>query len=73
MYYSCLFVPLHSEIEFTNKRKMKKRVIVSLLAGMALFPSVAQVITTLAPSRQYGLGVLSDPSVGRNRGMGGVA
>ena len=73
MYYSCLFVPLHSEIEFTNKRKMKKRIIVSLLAGMALLPSVAQVSTTLSPYSQYGLGVLSDQSVGFNRGMGGVA
>jgi hypothetical protein len=52
---------------------MKKRIIVSLLAGMALLPSVAQVSTTLSPYSQYGLGVLSDQSVGFNRGMGGVA
>jgi hypothetical protein len=64
---------LQSEIEFTNKRKMKKRIIVSLLAAMALLPSVAQVSTTLSPFSQYGLGVLSDQSAGFNRGMGGVA
>ena len=52
---------------------MKKRIIVSLLAGMALLPSVAQVSTTLSPYSQYGLGVLSDQSLGFNRGMGGVA
>ena len=52
---------------------MKKRIIVSLLAAMALLPSVAQVSTTLSPFSQYGLGVLSDQSAGFNRGMGGVA
>ena len=52
---------------------MKKRIIVSLLAGMALLPSVAQVSTTLSPYSQYGLGALSDQSLGFNRGMGGVA
>ena len=73
MYCSCLFVPLHTEIEFSKERKMKKRIIVSLLAGMALLPSVAQVSTTLSPYSQYGLGALSDQSLGFNRGMGGVA
>ena len=52
---------------------MKKRIIVSLLAGMALLPSMAQVSVSLSPYSQYGLGVLSDQSVGFNRGMGGVA
>ena len=52
---------------------MKKRILVSLLASMALLPSVAQVSTTLSPYSQYGLGVLSDQSLGFNRGMGGVA
>ena len=62
-----------SKIEFIKERKMKKRIIVSLLASMVLLPSVAQVSTTLSPYSQYGLGVLSDQSVGFNRGMGGVA
>lgn len=53
---------------------MKKRIIIiSLLAGMALLPVMAQVSTTLSPYSQYGLGSLSDQSVGFNRGMGGVA
>jgi hypothetical protein len=67
-YYLCT-----PKIEFIKKRKMKKRIIVSLLASMALLPSVAQVSTTLSPYSQYGLGVLSDQSVGFNRAMGGVA
>jgi hypothetical protein len=59
--------------DFIKERKMKKRIIVSLLAGMALLPSMAQVSTTLSPYSQYGLGILSDQSLGFNRGMGGVA
>jgi len=73
LYCSGLFVPLHTEIEIIKERKMKKRIIVSLLLGMALLPSNAQVSTTLSPYSQYGLGVLSDQSLGFNRGMGGVA
>lgn len=61
------------KLESIKERKMKKRIIVSLLAGMALLPAVAQVSTTLSPYSQYGLGVLSDQSLGFNRGMGGVA
>ena len=52
---------------------MKKRIIVSLLAGWVLLPSMAQVSTTLSPYSQFGLGTLSDQSVGFNRAMGGVA
>ena len=52
---------------------MKKRITVSLLAAMAFLPSMAQVSATLSPYSQYGLGVLSEQSVGFNRGMGGVA
>ena len=59
--------------DFIKERKMKKRIIVSLLAGMALLPSMAQVSSTLSPYSQYGLGILSDQSLGFNRGMGGVA
>ena len=61
------------KIEIIKERKMKKRIIVSLLAGMVLLPSLAQVSTTLSPYSQYGLGALSDQSLGFNRGMGGVA
>ena len=75
-----LFCSIHAnlylctpKIEFTKERKMKKRILVSLLTGMALLPSVAQVSTTLSPYSQYGLGVLSDQSLSFNRGMGGVA
>lgn len=73
MYCSCFIVPLHSEIEFTKEQKMKKHIIVSLLAAGALLPSMAQVSTTLSPYSQFGLGTLSEQSVGFNRGMGGVA
>jgi hypothetical protein len=52
---------------------MKKRITVSLLAAMAILPSMAQVSATLSPYSQYGLGSLSEQSVGFNRGMGGVA
>ena len=52
---------------------MKKRITVSLLAAMAFLPSMAQVSATLSPYSQYGLGNLSEQSVGFNRGMGGVA
>ena len=52
---------------------MKKRITVSLLAAMSILPSMAQVSATLSPYSQYGLGNLSEQSVGFNRGMGGVA
>ena len=52
---------------------MKKRFFVSILAGMMTLVAAAQISTTLSPYSQFGLGVLSDQSLGFNRAMGGVA
>ena len=52
---------------------MKKRFFVSILAGMMTLAAAAQISTTLSPYSQFGMGVLSDQSLGFNRGMGGVA
>lgn len=52
---------------------MKNRIFGSLLMGFLTLSAVAQVSSTLSPYSQFGIGVLSDQSLGFNRGMGGLA
>ncbi len=56
-----------------KKRQMKRRIFSLLLTGVVALSSFAQVSNTLSPYSQFGMGVLSDQSLGFNRGMGGVA
>ncbi len=52
---------------------MKKRLFSGLLLAAMSLTSVAQVSLTLSPYSQFGLGTLSDQSVGFNSGMDGLA
>ncbi len=52
---------------------MKKRLFSGLLLAVASLTSVAQVSSTLSPYSQFGLGKLSEQSVGFNHGMNGLA
>ncbi len=52
---------------------MKKRLFSGLLFAAMSLLSVAQVSLTLSPYSQFGLGTLSDQSVGFNSGMDGLA
>jgi len=52
---------------------MKKRLFSGLLLAAMSLTSVAQVSSTLSPYSQFGLGTLSEQSVGFNHGMNGLA
>lgn len=56
-----------------KQRQMKRRIFSLLLTGMVALSASAQISNTLSPYSQFGMGVLSDQSLGFNRGMGGVA
>ncbi len=51
---------------------MDKRLLVSLAMALVTSASFAQISNTLSPYSQFGLGNLSDQSVGFNRGMSGL-
>ncbi len=51
---------------------MDKRSLVSLVMALVTSTVFAQVSSTLSPYSQFGLGILSDQSVGFNRGMSGL-
>jgi len=51
---------------------MSKRIFSSFFVGLLAMSAAAQVSSTLSPYSQYGLGVLSEQSLGYNRGMGGL-
>jgi hypothetical protein len=52
---------------------MKKRIFGSIFAGFMAFSAMGQVSNTLSPYSQFGLGVLSEQSLGYGRGMAGLS
>ena len=73
MYCSCLFVPLHPEIELYKQMTMKKRLFGSMLASLMAVASMGQVSKTLSPYTQFGIGALADQTQSLGRGMGGLS